>query len=42
MREAIARLEQAHGPTPVKIGAQKYLEDFYANVDWAAVARRMG
>lgn len=29
MREAIARLHAAHGPVPIRIGAQRYLERFY-------------
>lgn len=38
MREAIERLEQAHGPTPVRIGAQKYLEDFYGSFGFVRVS----
>lgn len=30
IREGLARLRAAHGPVPVRIGAQKYLERFYA------------
>lgn len=29
MNEAIARLHAAHGPLPIRIGAQRYLERFY-------------
>lgn len=31
MARAIAALERRHGPTPIRIGAQKYLERFYAS-----------
>lgn len=38
MREAIERLEAAHGPTPVRIGAQKYLERFYGSFGFVRVS----
>ncbi len=30
--EGLARIAAAHGPAPVRIGAQKYLEGFYGEV----------
>jgi ElaA protein len=31
MRRAIETLARAHGPAPIRIGAQKYLEKFYGS-----------
>ena len=35
MRRAIAAIEDAHGPVPIRIGAQKYLERFYGSFGFA-------
>ncbi len=32
VREGLARIASAHGAVPVRIGAQKYLEGFYAGL----------
>jgi ElaA protein len=32
IREGLARIAAAHGPVPVRIGAQKYLEAFYGGL----------
>lgn len=32
IREGLARIAAAHGGAPVRIGAQKYLEDFYGGL----------
>jgi ElaA protein len=36
--EGLARIEAAHGPVAVRIGAQKYLERFYGEVGFATVS----
>jgi len=35
MRRAIAAIEAAHGAVPIRIGAQKYLEQFYGSFGFA-------
>lgn len=35
MARAIDAVEQRHGPTPIRIGAQKYLERFYSSFGFA-------
>lgn len=36
VREGITRLEQTHGPVSIRIGAQKYLLDFYRQFDFVS------
>ena len=38
MREAIARLTAAHGPVPIRIGAQRYLERFYGELGFVTAS----
>jgi len=37
-REGLARIAAAHGPVPVRIGAQKYLERFYGELGFVRVS----
>ncbi|MBK9034138.1 MAG: GNAT family N-acetyltransferase [Myxococcales bacterium] len=38
MAEAIARLTTDHGPVAIRIGAQRYLEQFYRDAGFATVS----
>ncbi len=38
VREGLARLTAAHGPVPVRIGAQRYLERFYGELGFVRVS----
>lgn len=38
MSEAIARIADAHGAAPIRIGAQKYLERFYGDFGFVRVS----
>ena len=38
MEEAIARIGRQHGPSPIRISAQAYLEKFYASLGFVRVS----